>query len=64
MIWEAAGSKYLGMKEIQVIVYFDSVMEDVALWVIIVVDYWNRSHGAEEKFILDEIVKSLKLFPP
>lgn len=51
------------MKEIQGIVYFDSVMGDVALSFIIIVDDWNRSSGAEVKFYLDKIVKSLELFP-
>lgn len=45
------------MKEIHVIVYFDSVMGVVELSVITIVDHWNRSPCAEEKVILDKIVK-------
>lgn len=37
-------------------------MGDVALSFIIIVDDWNRSSGAEVKFNLDKIVKSLELF--
>lgn len=50
------------MKETQEIVYFDSIMGDVALSFIIIVDDRNRSSGAEVKFNLDKIVKSLELF--
>lgn len=38
-------------------------MGDVAFSITIIGDHWNRSLSAEEKFILDEIVKSLKPFP-
>jgi len=59
----ATGSKYLVMKEIQEIAYCYSFMGDIALSVIIIVDYWNKSPCAEEQAIPDKIIKLLKWTP-
>lgn len=51
------------MKEIQEISYVYSVMEDVALSVILIADCWNKSPCAEEQAVLDRRIKWLKLIP-
>lgn len=45
------------MKVIQDIAYLYSVTGDVALSVILIVDYWNKSPCAEDQAILGKIIE-------